>query len=146
MSSVNDPAQAIANVISAEWSTTTGGLKPVIDKEWYSAIHSQVLSTDGRTKETRHVSVREIAASHEVFGALVESVSNELQIDIWAGMDAAARQMRDEVKRILRSKANDPATGINFVTGTSWRDSSAFDEGDQLYRYSATIQLEYEEE
>jgi len=145
MSSVNDPAQAIATVLLAGWSTATGGLKPNIDKEWYSAIHSKVATNDGRTSEIRHVSVREIAASHVVSGGLVETVTNELQIDIWAATDAAARQMRDEVKRILRAEANDPATGIQFVTGTSWRDSSAIDEGDQLYRYSATIELEYEE-
>lgn len=146
MGSVSDPAGLIVALLDANWSTVTGGSKPTIDKTWFDESHPLTISTDARTKELKHVSIKEIAASHEMFGELIERVSLMIQIDVWARTDANARLMRDEIKRILRANANDPATGIDFITVLSWQDMSAFDTIDELYRYMGTAELQYEED
>ena len=146
MSSVTDPCTLIAAVITADWATTTGGPAPTIDKKWYSEAHPKVVLTDGRNKRIRHISLREIGAPHAVFGELIEQVELVVQLDIWAQSDADMLQMRDEVKRILRLHANNPATGIDAVTVTSWLDTAAFDANDELYRMTANLLVMYEED
>ena len=146
MSSVTDPCTLIADMITAAWATTTGGPAPTIDKKWYSEAHPKVLITDGRSKKVRHISLREIGAPHTVFGELIEQVELAMQLDIWAQSDTDVLQMRNEVKRILRLHANNPAVGIDAVTVTSWLDTSAFDANDNLYRITANLLLMYEEE
>lgn len=146
MSSVTDPCMLIAAVVDGAWATATGGPKPTIDKQWYSEAHPKVPLTDGRTKKVRHISLREIGAPHAVFGELIEQVEMTLQLDIWAQSDDDVLQMRDEIKRILRLYANNPATGIDAVTVTSWHDTSAFDANDELYRMTADLLLMYEED
>jgi hypothetical protein len=90
--------------------------------------------------------LREIGAPHAVFGELIEMVELVVQLDIWAQSDADVLEMRDEVKRVLRLRANNPATGIDAVTVTSWLDTAAFDGNDELYRMTANLLLMYEEE
>jgi len=146
VSSVTDPCTLIAAVITADWATATGGPAPTIDKKWYSEAHPKVTLTDGRNKKIRHISLREIGAPHAVFGELIEMVELVVQLDIWAQSDADVLQMRDEIKRILRLRANNPATGIDAMTVTSWLDTAAFDANDELYRMTANLLLMYEEE
>ena len=146
MSSVTDPCTLLATMIDGAWATATGGPKPTIDKHWYSEAHPKVLLTDGRNKKIRHVSLKEIGAPHTVFGELIEQVELAVQLDIWAQTDVDMLQMRDEVKRILRLHANNPAAGIDAITVTSWLDTSAFDANDELYRMTANLLLMYEEE
>ena len=146
MSSVTDPCTLIADMIIAAWSTTTGGPAPTVDKQWYSEAHPKVMYTDGRNKKIRHVSLKEIGAPHAVFGELIEQVELAVQLDIWTQSDVDMLQMRDEVKRILRQHANNPAAGIDAITVTSWLDTSAFDANDELYRMTANLLLMYEED
>jgi hypothetical protein len=146
MSSVTDPCTLIATMITGAWATATGGPAPMIDKHWYSEAHPKVLITDGRSKKIRHISLKEIGAPHVVFGELIEQVELAVQLDIWAQSDTDVLQMRDEVKRILRLHANNPAAGIDAVTVTSWLDTSAFDANDNLSRMTANLLLMYEEE
>jgi hypothetical protein len=133
-------------MITGAWATATGGPAPTIDKHWYSEAHPKVLITDGRSKKIRHISLKEIGAPHVVFGELIEQVELAVQLDIWAQSDTDVLQMRDEVKRILRLHANNPAAGIDAVTVTSWLDTSAFDANDNLSRMTANLLLMYEEE
>jgi hypothetical protein len=133
-------------MITAAWATATGGPAPTIDKEWYSEAHPKTALTDGRSKKIRHISLKEIGAPHVVFGELIEQVELAVQLDIWAQRDADMLQMRDEVKRILRLHANNPAAGIDAITVTSWLDTSAFDANDELYRMTANLLLMYEED
>jgi hypothetical protein len=136
----------MASLLSTEWSTTTGGVAPVINEDWFTEAPPKVTMTDGRSKKVRLVTFHELMTTHEPVSDGLEEVHQVVQVDLWAESRADVTQMRDEVKRILRANASSPVTGISWAFAGEWTDVTSMDSSDELYRLMTELELWYEEE
>ena len=128
-----------------EWVTDSGGAVPNITLEWFSEAPERV-NVDNRNKEVRFISLKELSTVNIPASEGLDEVESSIQIDVWAESRTVATQMREEVKRIMRANASDPITGVSFGHLSDWTDTTMMDGSDQLHRFTATLDLMYEEE
>ena len=145
MSTVSDACLLLQSMFEDEWDTTTGGAVPVFTLEWF-ADNPERTGTDGRTKELRVISLQELSTVNIPASDGLDEVESSIQIDVWAERRAVATTMREEVKRIMRANASSPVTGVSFGYLSDWSDTTMMDGTDQTYRFTATLDLMYEEE
>ena len=145
MSTVSDACDLLKTMLTEEWVVASGGVLPTITLDWFTETPDPVV-VDNRNKKVRFISLKELSTVNLPASEGLDEVESSIQVDVWAEDRADATEIREEIKRIMRAKASDPITGMCFGYLSDWTDTTAMDASDQLHRFTATLDLMYEEE